>query len=60
LKAQPAGKERQISRARMGVVFRAGRLHVRARVMDVVYLVGAVLLWFVLIKWVLPRFGVAT
>jgi len=28
--------------------------------MDVVYLLGALLVWFALIKWVLPRFGVAT
>lgn len=32
----------------------------RRWIMDIIYFLGAVALWFVLIKWVLPRFGVAT
>jgi len=28
--------------------------------MDVLYLIGVVAAWFVLMKWVLPRFGVGT
>jgi len=28
--------------------------------MDVIYLLAAVAAWFVLMKWVLPKFGVGT
>ncbi len=41
----------------------AGRIFGRggeAAIMDIIYFIGAVVVWFVLIKWVLPRFGVAT
>lgn len=43
-----------------GIEFRVGSFHVPDGIMDVIYLLGALLVWFVLIKWVLPRFGVAT
>jgi hypothetical protein len=30
------------------------------KTMDVLYLIAAVAAWFVLMKWVLPKFGIGT